>query len=37
MKTPKQRRFSFSKAKIGAFSEKIFAIHAKSRKFYNKR
>lgn len=37
MKTPKQRRFSFSKAKIGAFLEKIFAIHAKSRKFYYKR
>lgn len=28
MKTPKRRRFSFSKAKIVAFLEKTFAIHA---------
>ena len=27
MKTPKRRRFSFSKAKIVAFFKKNFAIH----------
>ena len=33
MKTPKRRRFSFFKAKIGAFLKNL----CNSRKFYNKR